>query len=121
MWDYLADHPDYVALCHWNANVDNAWFWRDHDGMLHCGLMDWGCAGQMNVAMALWGAMSGAETDLWDHHLDELLGLFVDEVRRCGGPDLGVPQLQRPGNALRRDHDGRLAARHPRADPQAFR
>ena len=95
MWDYLADHPDYIALCHWNANVDNAWFWRDHDGMLHCGLMDWGCAGQMNVAMALWGAMSGAETDLWDHHLDQLLGLFVDEVRRCGGPDLGLQQLKR--------------------------
>ena len=31
VWDYLAGHPDYVALCHWNANVDNAWFWRDAD------------------------------------------------------------------------------------------
>jgi len=38
----LAADTDYVALCHWNANVDNAWFWRDDDG-LHCGLMDWGC------------------------------------------------------------------------------
>jgi hypothetical protein len=95
VWDYLADQPDYVALCHWNANVDNAWFWRDSDGKLHCGLMDWGCAGQMNVAMALWGAMSGAETDLWDHHLDELLGVFVDEVGRCGGPTLDVAKLRR--------------------------
>ena len=95
VWDYLADHPDYIALCHWNANVDNAWFWRDHNNVLLCGLMDWGCAGQMNVAMALWGAMSGAETDLWDHHLDELLDLFIDEVRRCGGPDLGLQELKR--------------------------
>ena len=95
VWDYLADHPDYIALCHWNANVDNAWFWRDHNNVLLCGLMDWGCAGQMNVAMALWGAMSGAETDLWDHHLDELLELFIDEVRRCGGPDLGLQELKR--------------------------
>ncbi|HYX99851.1 MAG TPA: hypothetical protein VE908_09930, partial [Mycobacterium sp.] len=95
LWDYLADHPDYIALCHWNANVDNAWFWRDHNDVLLCGLMDWGCAGQMNVAMALWGAMSGAETDLWDHHLDELLDLFIDEVRRCGGPDLGLQELKR--------------------------
>ena len=95
LWDYLADHPDYIALCHWNANVDNAWFWRDHNNVLLCGLMDWGCAGQMNVAMALWGAMSGAETDLWDHHLDELLDLFIDEVRRCGGPDLGLQELKR--------------------------
>jgi hypothetical protein len=47
----------------------------------------------MNVAMALWGAMSGAETDMWDHHLDDLLGLFVSEVRQCGGPDLNVDEL----------------------------
>jgi hypothetical protein len=93
VWNYLADHPDYIALCHWNANVDNAWFWRDSDNVLHCGLMDWGCAGQMNVAMALWGAMSGAETSTWDHHLDELLRVFVSEIRGCGGPELSVNEL----------------------------
>jgi hypothetical protein len=95
VWDYLAGHPDYIALCHWNANVDNAWFWRDAEDVLHCGLLDWGCAGQMNVAMALWGAMSGAETEMWDHHLDELLGIFVSEVSRCGGPSLSVSELSR--------------------------
>jgi hypothetical protein len=94
VWDYLAGDPDYTALCHWNANVDNAWFWRDADDVLHCGLLDWGCAGPMNVAMALWGALSGAETDLWDNHLDDLLGLFVAEVRQCGGPDLNVDELR---------------------------
>jgi hypothetical protein len=94
VWSYLADHPDYIALCHWNANVDNAWFWRDDDNALHCGLLDWGCAGRMNVAMALWGTMSGAETDLWDRHLDELLRLFVSEIHGCGGPDLSVTELR---------------------------
>ncbi len=29
LWELLGADPDYVALCHWNANVDNAWFWRD--------------------------------------------------------------------------------------------
>jgi hypothetical protein len=95
VWNYLAGHHDYIALCHWNANVDNAWFWRDTENMLHCGLLDWGCAGQMNVAMALWGAMSGAETEMWDHHLDELLDVFVSEVRRRGGPRLGGSELRR--------------------------
>jgi hypothetical protein len=90
----LAADSDYVALCHWNANIDNAWFWRDTDG-LHCGLMDWGCAGQMNVGMAIWGAMSGAETDMWDQHLDELLDLFVAEVHRCGGLYLDPDRLAR--------------------------
>ncbi len=94
VWDRLARDPDYIALCHWNANVDNAWFWRDADDVLRCGLMDWGCAGQMNVAMALWGAMSAAETDLWDNHLDELLELFTAAVRDCGGPNLSVSTLR---------------------------
>jgi hypothetical protein len=95
---HLAADEDYVALCHWNANVDNAWFWRDpaadHDG-LHCGLMDWGCVSQMNLGMAIWGAMSGAETDLWNSHLDELLQVFVAEVQRSGGPHLDATRLAR--------------------------
>jgi hypothetical protein len=90
----LAADTDYVALCHWNANVDNAWFWRDTDG-LHCGLMDWGCVSQMNMGMAIWGAMSEAETDLWNDHFDELLPLFVAEVHRVGGPDLDPDRLAR--------------------------
>ena len=91
----LAADTDYVALCHWNANIDNAWFWRDTDGSLRCGLMDWGCVSQMNLGMAIWGAMSGAETDLWESHLDELLDLFVGEVHGCGGPKLDPARLRR--------------------------
>ncbi len=91
----LAADSDYVALCHWNANIDNAWFWRDSVDMLHCGLMDWGCVSQMNLGMAIWGAMSGAETEMWNQHLDELLQLFVAEVQRGGGPDLDPDRLRR--------------------------
>ena len=64
VWRYLSGDPNYVALCHWNANVDSAWLWRDAKNVLHCGLMDWGCVSQMNMAMAIWGAMSGAETEM---------------------------------------------------------
>lgn len=91
----LADDADYVALCHWNANIDNAWFWRDGGGTLRCGLMDWGCVSQMNLGMALWGALSGAETAMWDTHLDELLHLFVTEFESGGGPRLDAVRLRR--------------------------
>ncbi|MFI5508908.1 hypothetical protein ACIA48_15650 [Mycobacterium sp. NPDC051804] len=87
IWRWLAADSDYVALCHWNANVDNAWFWG-RDGRLECGLMDWGCVGQMNVAMAIWGAMCSAETSMWDGYLDELLDVFLSEFRGAGGPAL---------------------------------
>ncbi len=91
----LAADSEYIALCHWNANVDNAWFWRDVEDVLRCGLLDWGCVGQLNVGMSLWGAMSGAETDMWNRHFDELLELFIAEVQHCGGPRLDADRLRR--------------------------
>ncbi len=91
---FLTAKPDFIALCHWNAHVDNAWFWRNGQGDLECGLMDWGHVSQMNVAMALWGALSGAETGLWDDHLDTLLHLFVSEFAACGGPPLDPGELK---------------------------
>ena len=93
LWDRLAASEDHIALCHWNANVDNAWFWRDTDGRLQCGLLDWGCVSQLNVAMALWGALSAAETDVWDEHFDDLVVLFTTEYHAAGGPPVDADVL----------------------------
>lgn len=92
--ELLGSKPEFIALCHWNANVDNAWFWRDTGGEIECGLMDWGHVSQMNVAMALWGCLSGAETAIWNNHLDELLALFTSEFQNSGGPALDVEELR---------------------------
>ncbi len=89
----LRSQPDMIALCHWNAHVDNAWFWKDAQQLLQCGLMDWGNVSQMNVAMALWGCLSAAEPELWDDHLQHLLQLFVQEFADAGGPALEIGQL----------------------------
>ncbi len=90
----LQSRHDMIALCHWNAHIDNAWFWRNSEGRLQCGLMDWGNVSQMNVAMAIWGCLSGAELTLWDEHLDELLTLFIREFQHCGGPALDFAELK---------------------------
>jgi hypothetical protein len=92
--DQLAADDDYVALCHWNANVDNAWFWAEPDGVLRCGLMDWGCVSVMNVAMALWGSLCSAETEIWERHLDGLLDHFAAEFHTAGGPALDTARLR---------------------------
>jgi hypothetical protein len=91
---WLYNQPAYIVFCHWNANIDNAWFWRGEGGGLRCGLIDWGRVGQMNVASALWGSLSGAETALWDDHLDELLELFVAEFGKAGGGDLDPAEIR---------------------------
>ena len=91
---FLHADRDFVALCHWNTNIDNAWFWRDSSGALQCGLLDWGLVRQMNVATAFWGGLCGASLDIWDRHLDELLALFSRQLHAHGGPRLDVAQLR---------------------------
>ena len=89
-------HADrtFIALCHYNANIDNAWFWRDASGALGCGLLDWGRVRQMNVAYALWGSLCGAGLEIWDDHLEELLTLFTAELEAHGGPRLDAAELE---------------------------
>jgi hypothetical protein len=91
---FLQADRDFIALCHYNANIDNAWFWRDASGALGCGLLDWGRVRQMNVAYALWGSLCGASLATWDNHLDELLALFTAELHAHGGPRLDVAELE---------------------------
>lgn len=100
----LQSNRDMIALCHWNAHIDNAWFWRSADNshdqslrgknQVECGLMDWGNVSQMNVSMAIWGCLSGAELHLWNDHLDELLALFISEFKNSGGPALDLVELK---------------------------
>ncbi|WP_297495281.1 hypothetical protein [Acidocella sp.] len=89
---FLVSDPDLIALCHWNANIDNAWFWRDAGG-LHCGLLDWGRVGQMSLALALWGTLSAAEPEMLDAHLDTLLTLFLRTYAARGGPEIRLARL----------------------------
>lgn len=91
---FLHADPRLIALCHWNANSDNGWYWRDETGELRCGLLDWGSVGQMHVAMTLWGCLSSAELWMWRDHLDELLALFVSEYAAAGGPALDRAELK---------------------------
>jgi len=91
---FLHSDDDFIALCHWNTNIDNAWFWRDTTGVLQCGLLDWGLVRQMNVATALWGGLSAASLQIWDNHLDELLALFIAELHANGGPALPLALLK---------------------------
>jgi hypothetical protein len=91
---YLHAQPGYIALCHWNANIDNAWFWRDKTGTLQCGLLDWGRVRQLNLAYSLWGSLCAAPREIWDDHLDELLELFTGEIAAHGRCELDVDELR---------------------------
>ena len=91
---FLQSNPNLIALCHWNAQIDNAWFWRDGANDLHCGLLDWGHVNQMNVAFPLWGCLCGADQEIWDEHFDDLLGLFAGEFLENGGARIDIAELK---------------------------
>ena len=91
---FLNSDPRLIALSHFNANIDNAWFWRQHDGSLGCGLFDWQRARRMNLAYALWGGLCAADPDIWEHELDGLLALFAAEHRAAGGPSVTPAELR---------------------------
>lgn len=91
---FLYSNADLIALCHWNTHIDNAWFWRDAHGALQCGLLDWGMVRQMNVTIGIWGGVCGASLSIWNEHLDEILALFIEELRTHGGPRLDLAELK---------------------------
>lgn len=90
---FLQADPDFVALTHWNTNIDNAWFWRDDDGALQCGLLDWGMVRQMNIATGLWGGLSAGSHDFLVTHLEGLLDHYRGELAAHGGPVLDREDL----------------------------
>ncbi len=92
--EVLYGNPEFIAFAHWNANIDNCWFWRDANGTLQCGFMDWANAGQISVAQSVNGAISGAEPSIWNEHLDELLIVFIEEYAAQGGPRLSLEELR---------------------------
>jgi len=90
----LYGNPDLIAFAHWNANIDNCWFWRDAGERLHAGFIDWANAGQISLAQSVSGAISGAEPFIWNHHLDDLLLTFIDEYASCCGVQISLAELR---------------------------
>lgn len=91
---HLNADPRYVALCHWNANIDNAWFWRNAEGRLAAGLLDWGSVGQMNLGQALFGLLCAAEPEFLIQHRDRLLQRFATAHAEQGGRALEPTRLR---------------------------
>jgi hypothetical protein len=84
---------DLFAFCHWNANIDNAWYWRD-EGDLACGLMDWGNVGQLNVVTAIASCLAFAEPDFVIENLDHFFARFSNVFEDAGGGALDPAALE---------------------------
>jgi hypothetical protein len=91
---YLNTDPDYTALGHMNLSVDNAYFWRDDNGELDCGILDLGGFGVAPVAAKLYKILNCADFDDLQVNLDSYLGEFITAYEESGGPKLDPAKLR---------------------------
>lgn len=84
---------DYVGICHPNLNLDNAWFWREADGALQAGLLDWGMTRQMSVGQALLGMLMFPEPEIYRDLVRDVVREFVAEFALGSGQKLDEETL----------------------------
>ncbi len=88
LWQRLYASRDAIALVHWNMNPDNAWFWRDAEGVMQSGQLDWGGVGQANLAQSYYGMLCAGEADFLAEHDADLQALLLRGYADQGGPTL---------------------------------
>jgi len=87
---------DYISLTHNNLNVDNAFFWRDENGELDLGVLDWGSMGQKGLGFKMWWWLYCCDFNTLSEGMEAFLQCFVDNYVEYGGPviDKEVLRLQ---------------------------
>ena len=90
---YLLSDADYQAYSHINANIDNAFWWRDRERTLHCGLIDFGgfCCNHVSAHLTL--CLNSAEFPVHARAQPALLQAFIDGCVEQGGPQLDLAEL----------------------------
>ena len=84
----LHQDVDYTGFCHANLNLDNAWFWRDKEGALQAGLIDWGAAGQMSLGQAFYGMLFASEPTKMLALRRSLVESFIEDYAEASGQRL---------------------------------
>jgi len=85
----------YVALGHQNLNMDNAYFWRDADGNLDCGIFDFGGFSSFSLPHRIWWGLNCAEFEEIRDNLNEYVDAFIAMYKEYGGPELETREVKR--------------------------
>jgi len=91
---YLYSDADYIAYVHPNANIDNAYWWRDDAGTLQCGLIDFGGYSCATVTAHLATGLFSAEAEVIENHMDAIYQSFIDGCAAMGGPVYDLSELR---------------------------
>jgi len=81
--------PELNVLVHPNLQIDNAFYWKNEDGKIEAGLLDWGSVYHANVINAVASNWHAGELEVMDEHEDKLCDFLVDELLAAGGECCG--------------------------------
>merc|ERR1711879_566061 len=72
---------------HGNMQIDNAFYWKNEQGVVEAGLLDW-APNHFNVFNAMARNWIAAEPEVMDEIDEQLIDNFIEECERHGGPKL---------------------------------
>merc|ERR1712070_1301186 len=91
---YIWKNHLYVGFGHQNGNTDNAYFYRKEDGIIDCGVLDWGSTGYYAFASEIMGGSFGsALAEMLIEYDDRLIGAFVEAYHATGATPIDVDEL----------------------------
>merc|ERR1712187_313603 len=69
---YTMVKPEYLSISHPNCQVDNAFYWKNSEGKLEAGLLDFGGISLGSIPMVMANGWIGAEAEMMDEHEESL-------------------------------------------------
>lgn len=92
---YQGLFPDKTSLTHQNLQSDNAYFWRNANDEVDCGIIDWGGAQPLPFFYHLMGSLTSCEHDVLFEHELGFLTCYVDEFYRESGVQIDLGEVYR--------------------------
>jgi hypothetical protein len=90
---YLYEDPMYVGLCHQNGNTDNCYFYKNDNGTIDAGVLDWGSTTHLAYATSFMGSVISGQAGMLVEHDDRLIATWADAYHETGAPRLDIQEL----------------------------
>mmetsp|Transcript_74493 Transcript_74493/g.218367 ORF Transcript_74493/g.218367 Transcript_74493/m.218367 type:complete len:617 (-) Transcript_74493:402-2252(-) len=85
--------PLFIGFGHANGNSDNAYFYRNADGVMECGFYDWGQTGFQAFTTMFEAGLGSCLGEMLAEYDDRLMQCFADAYHETGAPPFDVPEL----------------------------
>mmetsp|Transcript_83087 Transcript_83087/g.144309 ORF Transcript_83087/g.144309 Transcript_83087/m.144309 type:complete len:588 (-) Transcript_83087:82-1845(-) len=86
--NYLYSDPNYIGLHHQNGNTDNLFFYKDANGRMEAGVLDWGSTAPLAYGTGFMGSTISALGEMLAEHDDKLIQCWCDAYHATGAPKI---------------------------------